>query len=513
MSNPPSLASRKYELRWVTLAILSLSLAIVGLDNTVLNVAIPTLQREFDASASELQWMVDSYILVFAGLLLMMGSLGDRFGRKRALQAGLIIFLIASFGASVSQSTGQLIALRAAMGIGGALIMPSTLSVITDVFPREERGKAIGIWAAVAGLAIGSGPLVGGILLEFFWWGSVFLVNVPVIGGALLAGLWLIPESRDPSPSRPDYPGTVLSIGMITTFVFAVIEAPERGWTDGLVLGTVTASAALVLAFAAWEIRSRAPMLNFNYFRNMRFSMGTVAIGIAFFALFGFVFGVTQYLQFVKGFTPLEAGAAVTPIALGMVVGAGSSNRIAAKVGTTKVVAAGMLLLAAMLAAFLWFEPDTHVIILSGTVLFTSYSMGNIMAPSTDALMGAVPEAKAGIASAMNDVSRQVGGALGVAIVGSVFASAYRSRMEDAVAGLPPEAAAVTEDSVGGAVQIAASIPGEAGIALLEAARASFTEALGIGAAVAAGVAVVGSVLVLRFMPPVHLPVVDPDDR
>ena len=496
---------RKYRLRWFTLAVLSLSLAIIGLDNTILNVAIPTLQREFDATASELQWMVDSYILVFAGLLLVMGSLGDRFGRKRALQLGLVLFAAASLTAAFSQTSGQLIALRALMGIGAALIMPSTLSIISDVFPREERGKAIGIWTAVAGLAIGMGPLIGGTLLEFFWWGSVFFVNVPVVAIALIAGRSLVPDSRDPEPSSLDLPGTALSIGMISAFVFAVIEAPERGWTDPLVLGAGVLSAILLTAFAVWELRNPHPMLDFGYFRNPRFSVGAGAIGIAFFALFGFIFGVTQYLQFVKGYSPLEAGAAIAPIAVGMVIGAGSSHRLVVGLGTAKVVAGGLTLLAALLALFLLFEPNTPYPLFAALAIFIAYAMGNIMAPSTDAVMGAVPEAKAGVASAMNDVTRQVGGALGVAIVGSAFASVYRSRIEDDLAGLPPEAAAAAEDSVGAAVQIAASLPGEAGASLLSGAQHAFTDAMGIGALVASAVALLGALLVLRFMPAHHL--------
>ena len=416
-------ADRKYQMRWFTLAVLSLSLVVIGLDNTILNVAIPTLQREFNASASELQWMVDSYILVFAGLLLVMGSLGDRVGRKRLLQAGLLVFAAGSVLAAFSQSSGQLIGMRALMGLGAAMIMPSTLSVITDVFPRDERGKAISIWAAVAGLGIGLGPLIGGLLLEAFWWGSVFLVNAPIVAIALTMGLWLVPESRDPQPAPLDPAGNILSIAMISAFVFAIIEAPERGWTDGLVLGMFAASAVLVASFAIWELRNPHPMFDFKYLRNPRFSVGSMAIGISFFALFGFIFGATQYLQFVKGFSPLEAGAAILPAGFGMVIGAGSSHRLVTRIGTKLTVVWGMSLLTLMLSLMLLFQPDTPYIFFGGFVLITTYAMGNIMAPSTDSVMGAVSEAKAGIGSAMNDVARQTGGAMGVAVVGSTFAS------------------------------------------------------------------------------------------
>ncbi len=497
---------RTYQLRWFTLTVLSLSLVIIGLDNTILNVAIPTLQREFEASVSELQWMVDSYVLVFAGLLLVMGSLGDRLGRRRILQTGLVLFAVASTLAAFSQSSGQLIALRAFMGLGASMIMPSTLSIITDVFPREERGKAIGIWSAVAGIGIGLGPLIGGALIEAFWWGSVFLVNAPVVAVALAAGLWFVPESRDPSPAAFDLPGNALSIAMISAFVFAIIEAPERGWSDALVLATLAGAVLLMAAFALWERLTPHPMFDFAYLRNPRFSVGAVAIGVAFFALFGFIFGATQYLQFVKGFSPLAAGAAILPAAVGMMIGAGSSHRLVTRFGTKAAVMWGMGLLTLAFTLMLLFEPDTPYIFFGGFVLLTAYAMGTIMAPSTDAVMGAVPEAKAGVASAMNDVSRQTGGALGVAIVGSTFASVYRTRVEEGLAGLPPEAAEAAGESLGAAVRVAASLPADAGSQLLASAGQAFTDALGVGTAAAACVVFAGALVVLRLMPAQHRP-------
>ena len=345
-SNSASARSAIYRRRWWILVILSMSLLIIGLDNTILNVAIPTLQREFDATATALQWMVDAYVLVFAGLLLTMGSLGDRFGRRRALQLGLIVFGLASFYAAYAASSAQFIGARAIMGIGGALIMPSTLSILTDVFPREERGKAIGIWAAVAGLGIGLGPVTGGILLEHFWWGSVFFVNVPIVLIALIAGILLVPESRDPHPASLDILGAVLSISAVTILVYSIIEAPVRGWTDGLVLAGLVGGAALAAAFGYWEIKTDHPMLNLAFFKNPRFSAGAGAIAIGFFALFGMIFGLTQFLQFVQGYTPLEAGLRMVPVALGMMVGAGNSHRLVGKLGTHKAVAMGLLIVA-----------------------------------------------------------------------------------------------------------------------------------------------------------------------
>ena len=498
--------STVYKRRWWILVVLSLSLLIIGLDNTILNVAIPTLQREFSASATSLQWMVDAYILVFAGLLLTMGSLGDRFGRKRALQVGLVIFGLSSLFAAYAGSSAQLIAARALMGIGGALIMPSTLSILTDVFPREERGKAIGIWAGVAGLGIGIGPLTGGLLLENFWWGSVFFINIPIVAIALMVGLILVPESRDPNPKSLDIPGAILSISAVTTLVYFIIEAPAHGWTNGFIISGLVAGATLIAAFIYWEDKTDHPMLNLEYFKNPRFSAGAGAISIGFFALFGMIFGMTQYLQFVQGLTPLEAGLRMVPIALGMAFGAGTSHRFVGKLGTNKVVAAGLVGLAAIFVTISFWQTDTSYWVIGATFFFLAFSMGNVMAPSTDSVMGAVPEANAGIASAMNDVTRMVAGAFGVAVVGSVINTVFGYRMSEVVAGLPTEAAEAASDSVGAASRIASMLPSEIAVGLIATAKSGFTDALGVAVLVAGAIAVIGAVLVARFMPARHLP-------
>ena len=300
-----SSGSQVHDMRWKTLGVLSLSLVIIGLDNTILNVALPTLQDEFDASASGLQWMVDSYLLVFAGLLLVFGTLGDRFGRKRALQAGVSIFGLASLGALAAESAGQVIAVRALMGVGAALIMPATLSIIANVFPPEERGKAIGVWAALGAIGIGLGPLAGGLLLEWFDWSSVFLVNVPFALAALLLGIRWVPESRDPRPGAFDPIGAALSTAGFTVLVYALIEAPYEGWLSALILGLLAVSAVLLAVFLWWERRTAEPMLDLSLFRSARFSVGTVAVAIAFFALLGGIFALTQYLQFAHGYSTI----------------------------------------------------------------------------------------------------------------------------------------------------------------------------------------------------------------
>ncbi len=496
---------RASPLRWWTLGTLSLSLVIIGMDNTVLNVAIPTLQREFDASASILQWMVDSYILVFAGLLLTMGSLGDRHGRAMMLRLGLIVFSAAAFSAIFAESAGHVIAARAGMGVGGAMIMPSTLSIITDVFVvGPERAKAIAIWAAVGGIGVGLGPLVGGALIETFSWEAVFLINVPFTLAALALGVRLVPESKDAVPRRLDVPGAVLSTASVAILVFAIIEAPELGWTAPLVIAGFAASVALAIVFAVYELRTPHPLFDFRFLRRFRFSAGAASLGCAFFALFGMAFGMTQYLQFVKGFSPLEAGMAMLPIAAGVAIGSRAGERLNERIGTKRTVALGLLMLAGALSVINVYDVDTPYAVIGAVILSIAASMGLIMAPSTNAVMGAVPRADAGVGSAMNDVVRQVGGALGVAVIGSIFASLYSSNVSDTldgIAGLPPGQVAAAGDSVGAAVRIAGSLDGPAGAALDLASRAAFADALGYAILAGSGIAVFGALLVAKFMP------------
>jgi EmrB/QacA subfamily drug resistance transporter len=485
-----------HERRWTSLAVLSLSLVIIGLDNTILNVALPTLQEEFGASASKLQWMVDSYLLVFAGLLLVFGTLGDRFGRKLALQAGVSIFGLASLGAMVADSAGQVIAVRAVMGVGAALIMPATLSIIANLFTGEERAKAIGIWAALAAVGIGLGPLAGGLLLEWFDWWSVFLVNVPFAAAALLLGIRLVPESRDPRPGAFDVPGALLSTAGFSVLVYAVIEAPEKGWTSGLVLGALGAAAVLLAGFFWWESRIDEPMLDLGFFRSARFSVGTAAVSVAFFVLLGGIFALTQYLQFAHGYSAIEAGAIMTPMALGLMAGAGSSSKAVGKLGSARVVAIGLGGVAVMLAIAALMGPDTDTWLLVAWFFGLTLSMGWVMAPATDAVVGAVPAARSGVASATNTVARMVSGALGVAVIGSLVGSLYSDDLQGA-AGVPGPA----QDSVGAAAAIAAQLPPEAGSRLLAAAANAFSDAMAVGMLVAAGLAAVCAVLVARLLP------------
>jgi EmrB/QacA subfamily drug resistance transporter len=491
----------QYARRWKTLAVLSLSLVIIGLDNTILNVALPTLQHEFDASPSKLQWMVDSYLLVFAGLLLVFGVLGDRFGRKRALQAGISIFGLASLGALVAESADQVIAVRAAMGVGAALIMPATLSIIANVFAGKERAKAIAIWAALAAVGIGLGPLTGGLLLEWFDWSSVFMVNVPFAAVALLLGIRYVPESRDPRPGSFDLLGAALSTVGFSLLVYAIIEAPGEGWTSGLILGLLATSVLLLGTFLWWERRIEEPMLDLGFFRSAGFSVGTTAVSVAFFALLGGIFALTQYLQFVHGYSAIKAGAIMSPIAIGLMMGAGSSSKAAERLGVARVVAAGLSGLAVMLALTTLWERETGALTLALWFFGLALAMGWVMAPATSAVVGAVPAAKSGVASATNTVARMVSGALGVAVIGSLVGSLYANKVDGSFVGLPADAQARAEDSVGAATAIAAHLPHEAASGLVVTAGDAFTQAMGIGLVVAAALAITTAAVVFRFLP------------
>jgi EmrB/QacA subfamily drug resistance transporter len=494
-------SARIHRMRWKTLGVLSLSLVIIGLDNTILNVALPTLQDEFGASASTLQWMVDSYLLVFAGLLLVFGTLGDRLGRKLALQTGVTIFGLASLGALIADTAGEVILIRSIMGVGAALIMPATLSIIANVFAPEERGKAIGIWAALAAIGIGLGPLAGGLLIEWFDWSAIFLLNVPVALVAVLLGILLVPESRDPKPGSFDVAGATLSTAGFTVLVYAVIEAPEEGWGSALIVGLLATAAALLAAFVWWERRTAQPMLDLGFFRNARFSVGTLAVSVAFFSLLGGIFALTQYLQFAHGYSAIEAGAIMTPIALGLVMGAGSSSRAVQRIGLAPVVAAGLTGLALVLTTTLLWEADTSVVVLLAWFFALALSMGWVMAPATEAVVSAVPAARSGVASAMNTVARMVSGALGVAVVGSLVNSLYAEDIEPALTALPAPARETASESIGAATAVAAQLTPEAGSTLLASAGDAFVDAMATGLVVAAALSAATALLVVRTLP------------
>ena len=504
---------RKYAMRWWTLLVLSISLVIIIIDDTIVNVALPTLQRDLNASAAALQWIVDSYILVFAGLLLTMGTLGDRFGRKRFLQLGLLIFSTASLYGAVAESTVELIAARTAMGIGGALIMPSTLSIIIDVFPRNERIKAIGIWAGIAHLGIPLGPVLGGWLLERYWWGSVFLINVPIVAVVLVAGRWLVPESKHPSAPRTDIRGMILSTAALGSFVYAIIEAPANGWTSGeVVLGFLAAAIAGAL-FVMQERRVSQPMLDLRLFRNPRLKWGALAIALAIFALAGLTFDLTQYLQIVKGYTPLEAGLRILPLVIGVAIAGHLGHHLVQNVGTGRTAGAGLAGVAFLLAAMAQVEPGTSYWVLGAGLLMLGIATGSVFVPATDAVMAAVPEADAGLASALNDTSRQVGAAMGIGVLGSITNAVYSARIHESLADLGPGMASVAERSVGAALELGETIGGEPGLALYKAAGAAFTDAFSVAMLAAAGLLAAGAVLVWHRLPGSDTPSDGPSEK
>jgi EmrB/QacA subfamily drug resistance transporter len=394
------------------------------------------------------------------------------------------------------------------MGVGGALIMPSTLSIITNIFTGAERGRAIAAWAAVAGLGIVIGPALGGWLLENFWWGSIFLVNVFIAGAAILLGLVLVPESKDPAATPLDPVGAVLSIAGLMALVFAIIEAPSRGWTDTIIVISFVVAAILLGSFLWWEYRAEHPMLKLEFFKNPRFSAASGAIALVFFAMLGTIFLLTQYMQFVLGFTPLEAGIRILPVST-MIIAAPIAARIVERVGTKVVVTSGLAVVGASMAWLATTDIDSGYGHVAVTLSLLGIGMGAAMAPSTESIMGAVPLAKSGVGSAMNDTTRQVGGALGVAILGSILASSYGSAMAPVVTGLPSEAAKIASDSIGGTLRAASQL-GEAGAPVIAAARESFIDGMSAGVWVAAGVALLGAILTGIFLPAKAL---DPEER
>jgi EmrB/QacA subfamily drug resistance transporter len=490
--------------RWAALAVLCLSLFIIVADTTIVNVALPTLVRRLDATNTQLEWIVDAYNLAFAALLLAAGGLGDRFGRRGLLTAGLVVFGASSAAASFTSDASQLIALRAAMGIGAAMIFPATLGIIANVFrePRE-RAKAIGIWTAVSGAGIALGPLTGGLLLAHFRWGSVFLINVPIVVVALILGRVWVPTSRDPDAPRLDVAGLALSVAGVGALVYTIIEAPTRGWYDGLTVGGFGASALLVAAFIAWELRSSAPMLDVRLFADARFSAASGSVTVAFFALFGFIFVITQYFQFVLGYSPLEAGARLAPFAAATAIASVVGARAAGEFGTKMVVAGG---LTSMAVGFAWTAAvgsATGYAEIALQMVFLGGGLGLTSAPSTASIMDALPPAKAGVGSAVNDTTRQVGGTLGVAVIGSAFSSIYSHRLthSDIAASLPAGVTARASDSLGAALAAARTLPGGTAAQLAHQAQSAFLDGLAIGCYLAAAAALLGAMAALRYVP------------
>ncbi|WP_175408955.1 MFS transporter [Streptomyces sp. TRM64462] len=507
---PPPPAPRRvpedvHRRRWAVLGVLMLSLLIVVLNNSILNVAVKTIASPaptgIGATQGELEWAITSYALVFAGLLFTAGLVGDRLGRRRALLFGTVVFGVASALAALSASPAELIAHRALMGFGAAFVMPATLAVLMNVFERDEQPKAISIWVGAVGLAIGIGPVTGGLLLEHFWWGSIFLVNVPIVIVLLGATLLLVPESRDPAPGRIDAGGVLLSVVGLVLLVYGIIRGGELAdfTAPGVVLPVL--GGLLVLAgFVVHERRTAHPALDMSYFRNPAFSAAVGGMALVFFALMGVTLFAAFYLQSVRGFSPLEAGLVLLPMAVTQLAFASRSRLLVQRFGGRAVCTGGLLLVAACLAAFSGFDATTPVWAIEVVLFAQGVGMAHVTPPVTVAVMQAVPREKAGSGSAVNNTFRQVGGALGVAVLGSVLSAVYRRGIEGGLGALPPEARAAAGESVE-ATLAAAERLGPAGRSLVAPAHAAFLDALHVTALCAAGVAAVGAVVVAAFLP------------
>lgn len=485
--------------RWKILAILNLSLVLIVASVSSLNLAIPSIQRALDASASELVWINASYALVFAGLLLPAGALGDRYGRKPALVAGLTIFLVSALIATLSDGAGQLILLRGAMGIGAALTMPATLSIITVIFPRAERAKAIAIWSGFAGAGGALGILASGILLESFWWGSVFFINVPIAVIALLFVIALVPNSKDPEERPLDPIGSALSILALVALVYGLIQGPEFGWTDPVVLGAFIVSALAMYAWVRVGLGQADPLLDPRLFRIARFRMGSFTITSAFLVMFGMFFALTQYLQFALGYTPLQAAVRTLPFAPAMILVAPRGPALAARIGAGKTMALGMVASAIGLISFGFMTVDTPYLPIGIALVVAAGGMALVFPTATESIVSSLPQNKAGVASAMNDATREVGGAIGIALLGTLLSAGYRSGLGDATDQLPAEAAEVAEDNVGAALAVAQEIPN--GDALALAARNAFVDGWQLSMWTGAGVMLVSAAIVYRFFP------------
>ncbi len=496
-SAAPAASSRS---RWVVLGVLCVTLLLVSLDNTILNVALPVMERAMHATTTQLQWIVDAYAIVFAGLLLVAGSLGDRIGRQRVFALGLAVFAAGSAASAFSGSPDRLIAARAFMGIGAACIMPSTLSILANVFTVErERAHAIGIWSGTTGLGLAIGPVVGGWLLAHYWWGSVFLVNVPIAVVGLAATVLVVPNSKNEESKAADPFGALLSVIGMALLVWGIIESSNRTWTSPLVLGAVSLSLLVLATFAWWQRRCTHPMLEVSFFRSRRFSVAVAAMGMLIFSLMGALFLLTQYLQFSLGYTPLQTGLRIAPIAGVLLVVAPISAVLVRLVGTKPVVFTGMSLIA--LGLGLLSTTTAHGTYLNALPAFCciGIGVGLAFAPCTESIMGSLPPEQSGVGSATNGTSLQIGGALGVAVLGSLLNTRYLDRLAPVLANyrIPKSVLALITGSLG----VAHAVGGPLGAGLAAFARQSFLSGLDLSMTVGSVVVGVVAVAVILLLP------------
>jgi EmrB/QacA subfamily drug resistance transporter len=490
--------------RAVTLSVLCVTLLLISLDNTVLNVALPSIARNLHASSSELQWMVDAYAVAFAGLLLSLGALGDRVGRKWVFMAGLVIFGGGSAFAAWSKSPDVLTTARAVMGVGAAALMPCTLSILTNVFTTErDRARAIGIWSATTGIGVALGPILGGILLAHFWWGSVFLINLPIAVAGLVGTALFVPNSKNTHAARPDLIGAGVSVLGLSLLLWGIIEAPGRGWSSSLILGSLAGGLAVLAVFVAWERRVDHPMLPLRFFSNRRYSVAISSLALVLFALLGMFFLMTQYLQFDLGYSPLEAGVRIAPVALALLLIAPLSVLVAHKIGTKYVVSTGLCLVA--LAFGLLSRTTVYGTYRDSLVAFIIVGVGVALAlaPCTESVMGSLPKQEAGVGSATSDTAMQVGGALGVGVLGTALNLRYQHLMTRAVhrVSVPVSIQKLVEGSLGAAINVARRAPMKLGEELAAVARRSFVSGMDEALIIACIVAALAALLVAVLLP------------
>ncbi|HXW46893.1 MAG TPA: MFS transporter [Streptosporangiaceae bacterium] len=490
--------------RWAILGVLIISLAAIVLDNTILNIALKTISEPrtgLGASQSQLEWAINSYTLVFAGLLFTFGVVGDRVGRRRMLVIGMALFGLSSLVCAYSRSPDQLIWARAAMGFGGAAVMPQTLSIVTNVFDPRERPRAIGIWASAVGVAIAVGPIVGGLLLDHFWWGSVFLVNVPLTAIGIVAILLLVPESKSPNPGRVDIPGVLLSIAGLVLVVYGIIEGGDSGsWLTATVLGPIAAGVAAIALFVWHESRSDHPSLDVRLFRDPRLSAAAAAIALVFFAMGGVYFFIGFYTQNVRGFSPLHAGLLTIPLAVGQLLLSTRNARLVRRFGAKAVCTTGLAVMACAMVGYHFLGTSTPVWLLELTFGVQGCGMGLVMPSATEGVMSVVPRERGGAGSAITNTSRQVAVALGVAVLGSVLAQVYRAGLTPYLSVLPARARGGATVSIAQTQQLAAQL-GPAGDRLLTAASSSFVDAMHVTALIAVLIAAAGAIAIAAWMP------------
>ncbi|MFK0291049.1 DHA2 family efflux MFS transporter permease subunit [Streptomyces sp. NPDC090442] len=505
----PRISEHIHRRRWVILTVLMLSLLIVVLDNSILNIAMKTIATPaphgLGATQSELEWAINAYTLVFAGLLFTSGLLGDRLGRKKVLLFGLAVFGTGSVLAAVSSSPAQLIAFRALMGLGGAFVMPATLAILMNVFERDEQPRAIGVWAGGVGVAIAVGPIAGGLLLDHYWWGSVFLINVPIVLFALGAMVVLVPDSKDPAPGRLDPLGVLLSVVGLVLLVYGIIKGGQLAdFTDPVVLATVLSGLVVLAGFVVHQKRSDHPSIDIGYFRRPAFSAAVTAIALVFFALMGVTFFIVFYVQSVRGYSPLESGMLILPLAAAQLIFAPRARLAVDRFGARAVCTAGMLVVAVTMAGMLLLGRTTPIWVLEALFFFQGTGMAHIMPPVTVTIMQSLPREKAGSGSALNNIFRQVGGTLGVAVLGSLLSTSYRTGIQgalDALPGLPGPVRDAAGESIEATLGLAARLDPALAHPLTARADDAFLHAMHVTALGSAGVSMLGALVVATFLP------------